>query len=622
MSKSPGSGVAWADELADRLRKYSWPWKSHRPKFDGPLTLPALVAETENHLEARKSVKSRQSWRSLRAEAQWTSSNLGQELKRIRSGTQRSAWKAFALLPGLLDKPSAVRRLRLNVGRLRALTEDPTTLVASWRDVVSAHQDSSATSQLREFRVRLFLSLAQSQGLSPETISSRLAGILRGSSMEIALLHRSMGEDVPIPVPDGRLDMADEELLDLCDRFLRASPPQGESVVYLAFDQARTMTAGPIEVGSVSFIDGMLLNSLLQHRGDDERIPPELKRDDPMIRFPFKDLPESGEYVLVRVDLGRGPAAGALGRAESIAHGLVALAGFHQGGTSWRPLEGYVHFLDGELSGHSPFQPPRPELVSVAMDPTSEWLVRNSQGLKPHIPAEGSQLKAAVDELTWLLKARELPDAQRLSLSQRIGEWVSTALGGDDVWHVIKNHMKSWWIATEAQWWLFNVAASAASHLTGSFGPKDENAASHVKAFAPKGIAAGIDLARFVSTVRKLVPYVKDAQLRTELVDIARFTSTPQEAQCWVSNRSSEFKILTDRAQRVRNSAIHGRSLEPESVESAATFLSGVVSSMLAIWIEGIVRGGNPTRWFMAETARVERKLMSQRKTPTRIFFA
>lgn len=606
----------WHEELSDRLSKYRW--KRNRPDFKGPLSLPALVSETEAHLTARRTVRTA-SWRSLKLEASWTFASLGPELSGLWSRQQRAASNTYGLLPGLIGNGSGVSRLQRNVRKLHALTELPAAVRAAWRDVVATHTDAAAAPALREYRLRLFLSLAQAQGWSIEAICSQLAALLRGSSFEIALLRRSMGEEVPIPLPVDYLDVSLDERLAWCLHALQLAPREGKSIVYLAFDRARTLSLNGVSVGSVTFIDGMLLKSLLDRDGDLNRLPKELRREDPMIRATLDGLPDSGEFVLARVDLGLGHASRALQQAESVVEGLVALAQFHQGGTTWKRLGGFIHFLDGELSGHSPFHRPVDPPVNVAMDRTAEWLRKASHQLHPHSAGDG-ELKAAVHELTWLMKGQEFPDAQNLSLSLRIGDWASTALGTKDVWTLLLNHMQSWWIAVEAQHWLLNVAVQTASHLTGPFGPKNVKAERLVRTFAPRGITE-IYLAKFVRLAGKLAPLTEDERLRSELIGITQIVSSPQEAKRWLATRENDFGILVGRAQRVRNSAIHGRPLESESVESSAAFLSVVVSGILAIWIQGILRGAKPVRWFRSETARVAKGLMSPSKKPVDVFF-
>ncbi|HTB49962.1 MAG TPA: hypothetical protein VK701_03220 [Solirubrobacteraceae bacterium] len=422
-------------------------------------------------------------------------------------------------------------------------------------------------------------------------VSSVLAGALNDDAY--ALMR--MGHDVPEPPP--RLtDSAGWTLdrrLDACRDFVQASAPRARLVAWVAFDHAFLpqlyQPLGPVELWAGQVYPAWLASG----NGRDDGPVPELASGQHTMFLPD----ESDEpWVLMRLDLGERPNAGAADHARDLALTIVQMAVTN---SDWELMPGCALVRDGNWWGSTIHRvPPGGQHDDPHHEPTGHYLAQLDPEIVQGLTARLPEVEDAAADVRWAESVRRVPDeAQRAALMVRLLERrLPEAAGGQARWG-----RKDGWTA-RSRWWLrddwanlqlFNDLRDAA--FEGVYGidrafrqdlflqyealmlPRVEGLRFE---YRPKAIMRGL---------HELQGHLRPDRMANRIVGwtATQLTDGPAAAGRIDAHRG-RFDVLLRRANRVRNAVLHGNDTVPAVVASVEPFLQRLAEAVIGAQLRGL----------------------------------
>lgn len=272
------------------------------------------------------------------------------------------------------DAAHAVERLET----LRAELADPATAAAAFDDLTAVVADPVSSLRIIDGRLAVLACALELADRSVHQVCQLIGGIVDDQAFEIDVArHELDGTEIARrerPDEQAGLDVAAR--LELSRRYLQHPAQTGHHVVWVAYEGARVETGDWREqVGLVEFFDGPTMVNAIKNPGQEflsRPLPAELTNPRQAGGISDDLWPDQEDvpcWVAARVDLGPGPFSDPVRIGKEQADAIVQFAIFRMGDSTWKPLSGYVHCVDGaERSWRGPFY-----LDSSRDDFRAEW---------------------------------------------------------------------------------------------------------------------------------------------------------------------------------------------------------------------------------------------------------
>jgi hypothetical protein len=459
---------SWIDELAQAMARPDQRWSG-----EDILDLVVAVADISAWLYDPRPYHSdhKRGWKSAVADFR-AADQVGSQVQAALSADLTAARKATSGLPGTNtngvsgtnpDAPRAAAQAA--VQRLRDRWTDPAVLDAAWLDLTDACRDPNTTYYTIAARRDLFWQLVRAADRNTRDLSNRLVGILNDNALETCLVRVRLG-DIPTPDPGGwpgRDDAAGlngTARLDLCQRLLTAPTTAGHHVVWVGFDRARLDDV--TTVWPITFYRGDWVRGILEHRGSDlSRLPVELTNPD--LPFRHDDLLRDTDIVLARVDLGTRAFTDAPRVAAEQAQAVVALASFRVGDRYWRPVQGYIHAIDGQIYAETPFRRlfDYRDIAPTYHDATARQLTKLPASLASRLPITDREFTDTIDALRWWQDAEGQQPLAAVVLDVRVIDFVAERFVHKPLHAYLREYLAAAWVRHEVHETLFEVAFKA-----------------------------------------------------------------------------------------------------------------------------------------------------------------
>jgi len=521
-------------------------------------------------------------WQSLLAEIDHTTAALGPDVTEL---------VAIALTPlnGAIDAKSPpteanVSALGRAIEQTRVALCDPAVRRAAWDDALAGFREDIAPEQAAG-RLRILRDLVELAQGDWGGISSTLAGAVNNDTSALA----AMGQEVEVDIGEHQnaAGWSVEERLDACREYVGKQPPKGHLIAWLAFDRASLpefyQPLGPAELWTAQVCPQWPREG----RGRADGPIPDFAGDEYEVFLPSLD--ESGR-VLMRLDLGERPSAGAGEDARDLARTIVQMA---VTSSSWDLLDGCAFVRAGHWWG-SPIGP-RPEVSENPVhEPTGRFLADLDPKFVSGLVARVADVEELAGDVKWAESVRKLPDAaHRAALSMRLLERrLPTAPGAQPGWG--KAHV--WLVRT--RWWLREGCANrqlfrdlADAAFEGVHGIPAKHAANKelflryqalmlpskgdlAFEYRPKAIMNGLgDLAG------ELLEGSMEARIVTSAAGMCSDGAAATER---LEEHGRRFDVLLRRAARVRNAVLHGNNTVPAVAESVQSVLEQLTAAVIS----------------------------------------
>jgi hypothetical protein len=563
----PTKPPTWVDEFSQAMTSSDRRWSEA-----DVLDVVAAAADLYAWLRDPRPYEGRfhrQGWESAVDDLDTAAGLIGPRLHAALGRDLTSALSATAGLPG--SDPTPTRpAAQTALAALRARWTDPAVLEAAWSDISDACRDHRTPDATVAARRDLFWQLVRAADRNTKELGRLLAGVLDDYALVVEMARVRLG-DLPNPGPgawprhDQPAELGEPERIGLCQRLLAMLPMPAHHVVWVAFDRASldgtTQTVGPI-----SFYDGAWVRATLEHNGlGRSQLPAELTSPDSPLRSP--DLPKGDRIVLARVDLGTGVFPDAPRVAAEQAQAVVTVASVRAGDRYWRPLDGYIHATDGQVTGWSSFGLPFQRAdVAPDLDRTADELGTLAATLGPRLPVADPALTEMIDALGWWQSATDQPPLAAIVLDVRVLELVAARVTNGAWYDYLDSYHRDDWIRSRIISTLHSVvfAAMRGYHVV----PSSEHlqlAGLEATLFEP--IPGGRHLFHAdralaaLPTLSTIWP-VHD-HLGRQLRSLAADLSSPAALEAWFQALGDRWTRACARLQRVRNALAHGGPLTP-----------------------------------------------------------
>jgi hypothetical protein len=357
-----------------------------------------------------------------------------------------------------------------------------------------------------------------------------------------------------------------EDRLDLSRRYLCIPARPGRHVVWVAYGDAHLASDDlHAEVGPVQFFDGPALRKAIgEGEASQHRLPEELL--DP--RGPGgRDLdiwPGGGEirrWVAARVDLGTGQFSDPIRIGRAQADAIVQLAAFENGESTWQPLAGVLHLVDGRHHSSERFRLP---------DDFHDLLVDRDTTAR-QFPEVASTVGARLSVVDPVL-GRLLRELSTLNASTRSAE-PDMAADIRVIEFVTRQNELSYW----PDFLKDNIAVHHARNraireiyqavlgvLDAMVFDNEGNFERRMREFLPDGRMlmnrkAALDL------IPELMVGLPDHHTAARrLREVARRVQDLAQLNAWIDELAADYRIRISQAARFRNGFTHGGGAAPE----------------------------------------------------------
>ncbi|WP_327034886.1 hypothetical protein [Micromonospora ureilytica] len=485
--------------------------------------------------------------------------------------------------------------------RLQARLSEPAVVAAAWRDLVDACQGTIVSAGELGNRRDLFRSLLLGAELNPRATGRVLAGVLHDSATFVAEARVLIGEldRDDIGTWPGRRDAAglDEAArLALCERLLGTPPRDGHHVVWLVFGQAY-IDSTRFSVGPVTFYMGPMVEGMIGKVGPGmEWVPAELRHVDGWLRS--EDMPSEDGIVFARVDLGRGRFADPVGRAVELARAIVSIAQFDTHSSNWVPWSGFLHAVDGRVTGMPLFLSPTPTPHPAPwLDSTGDVLEGMSGKLGPHLSPIAETLRDAIEVVRWWQDAEDQSNISRVVLDVRVVEWVSSLVGGGAWYTFLGQTWKQQWIRAWIHEHLYTTCAEAASR-PGAVAPElhAQLASALFKIQPSEGrgtYAVRLDRAlEVLPDLQAIHPF--HTRIGRRLSSLSARLATPATLEDWCRELEVDWSSQVNRLRRLRNALTHGGPASAGAVDTVGAFGRETARTALRATLTSLVDGRGP----------------------------
>lgn len=487
---------------------------------------------------------------------------------------------------------------RSKTDRLRARLNDSSTRSAAWTDLVSGCRDSALPYDSLAHRRDLFWTLLQTASYDTRRLSSTLSGIIGDRELDILSARIWLGELEPSALrsshPFAQANMGEQERLILCERLVTQPSSRAHHVVWVAYKYAH-LTDAYQAFGALTFYKKELLEETVRHPDAFPwTVPAELRPADSF--FSVDNLPDGEEVVLVRVDLGTTALTDPALAAQKEADSVIALAKFHTGYSRWRPLQGYMHAIDGRIASISHFMEPldtdalpRPP----SLDPINDELKDLESSLSPLLPINDPDLLEIIDATHSWHEARQQSPLSSILLNVRIIEVIASRVTGGPWFRFLDGYLSRSWIRRRMHDSLHQAIYQAAYKNIDQFPQpiRDEQARWRSSIFTHRAaygfradLRAGLDALPFFVTL-----YAPHEQRAREIKQVAQRLSSTAEVARWRDRLEVDWTASRMRLHSLRNALAHGGPVDLDGTESVHRFAEQLAATSLSIGIRGIL---------------------------------
>lgn len=550
--------------------------------------------------------------------------------ERVRARTTASA-DLVSAVESLLDPTSAAdstseASTRRVLTTLVAQLAHPATAVAAFDDLFTVVQDRSSSSALIRGRFLVLTSTLEVADRSVAEVCRLLGALVDDQAVEINyVLHTLDGAELEdYERPDALAGMDLEARLRLARRYLGQLPDdQRRHVVWVGYDNARVVTtnAWSEQIGPVTFFDGP---SMLRGLADPtqvwqpERLPGELTATSEHNIF-LREPPwptEERPWVAARVDLGYGRFSNpvAVGRAQ--ADGLVELAVF-RGATrsTWRPLAGFVHVVDGVARSWSDFHRLTSTTDNLApYDSTADYFADLAAEIGPHLPATDPMLRRLLSLVQTLNSTAASTGPDSIAICVRVVEFVARQCRTGSWTGFLDDRGATLYAYNELLGELFAAVDAVVNRF-----PFDGSEIGLDRAELRRRLRTSqandramlhLDVALDLAPQLLAVLPVHHALTR-RLRDVVRRTSDPAELNGWVDELRQDHRAKVARLSRFRNGLLHSGT-GGTALSSTIRGFSYRQAAMIARQALEAVLQGQDVREHFAQVRRRNREWRSQ----------
>lgn len=566
----------YLDEVSTLLVDVPYPHiKPSRPR-DTEYGLLTAIAEVEAWLDAGPNDDQKErDRRSFEADVTRSLSRPG-PLVRSRLTA------ADGLLAALQTVASAGTRadrepVRTGLAALQAELADPKTTIAAFEDLLETARDPSNSYVLVTTRLTVLTEVLEISDRSSAEICRILGGVLDDQALEISIARRGL-DGTPIAKvdrPDEFAGLSEDERLELSSCYLLRPAREGHHVVWVAYDDAQVSANGSWrqQVEMVEFFDGPTLIERLSNPGvvsTDETLPEELLtpggpggRDIDL----WPPAKQHRHWVAVRVDLETNTFSNPIEVGREQADAIVQLAIFASRTSTWTPLAGVFHLVDGVHHSSEPFRTPDEiqHRVSVDNDSTAAELPEIASSIAGHLPIVDPALRRLLREISALNASTRSGGLDLFTREITVIETV-TRLNREPPTTWPKFLEKNLAIF-QARMQVIDEIYEAVSQVLEAFCFTDAPHLnrSAIREFLPDGRTlfkkkVALDL------VPQLVPRLPDHHIAARrLREVARRTQDVDHLQEWIDLLAADCRIKISRAERLRNGLSHAGAA-PEEV--------------------------------------------------------
>ncbi|NBF00221.1 hypothetical protein FE391_43470 [Nonomuraea sp. KC401] len=590
------------DELREALG-----WRADRPWWSDLDLLDAVVAaeEVAGWLADRRRYDKRYHkgpWTEAIKEFTAALPRLGPAVQAVLQPQLQGAQAALAGFPGAADDPDR-EPVKLALGALRRRWAEPPVLDAAWQDLLAACRDEEACADTIAARRDLFWRLARLTDWPPGELSSALCSLLDGSVADVTCARVQLDDIDPPPYEqwgeqDQRSDLPDEDILELARRLLLLRPQPARHVIWLAFVNAASALTMK-QIGPVTLVDGAWLRARLEDGSPHllEALPAELRQW--RGEAGYRHVPEGDDVVMARVDLGDGAFADPVETARERLHALVGLAGFRAGRSEWTPLEGYLHAIDGAISGWQVFRLVGSERRRPQAEPMGRLLGELIVKLWEQLAGADKDLRETAGAVHWWQAAQQQQPLSALVLNVRVIEVTAARVSTLGWTSYLDTYLASAWIRAIIFDHLVRVIGEAlrdpegkavGHHAELGLLRRDIEAGNAPGLTGFDGVAAVKALPRLI----ELYPLHCRAGRRLRLLE-GRLAS-PAALAGWADDVAARWEAARARLRRARNAVAHGGP-----VTSDVTATLDQVSRYLSAWSLSLLLDGDKAGGQLAD---------------------
>jgi hypothetical protein len=622
MSALVRADLQWFDLLQDVVERAQH--NPHGTLLDPPSILDEALQWLKDPREFDPKFH-RGAWDSCFADVRSSLTALGPALKKVVEKPAAAALATLAPLPG----PNPTMAVRVPaiaaLEELAAAFGDPSALAASWRDLMSATKNEATSLSWLSFYADTFTSLLRANSQSVPSTIRLINGVLHDGAwarLEALYLRGDLdpAEAQTWPPPNEAAGLMIGEREELCERLLTTEPTAHHHVVWLAFNRAVLREHPGVTVDQVQFFEAALIRSAVAAGSSEATLPAELFST----WITEREIPDSDEIVLARVDLGTCVEPDPSRRASAIAEALVATARFRTGPFSferWSELDWFMRVVDGRIVQASLWVPDNElpgsreayELVGTELSSLAGSAIASANPDKRTI--------ARLDALRWFYRAQNMEPAARLLLDVRILELIASSIHSDDPrWR--KYLDKFWqdaWVRHSTLWEIFTAVRDAGRQpfMAHDVDPKARADIDRMLVDVLKRRDAYRVEPNFHEAVKvlpMLSPLFSPFGLRgRRLRGLVSRTHDIGTLQAWVRENASDWQALLDRTQRCRNALAHGGPINDRVMASASHFARTLGGFALGQEVQAVVGGHDlsASHQELADDARAWRALIA-----------
>lgn len=593
--ESPSMNLSAIGQLVEALTQARPPY-ADRHKRGLALPLASVAAEIEEWLAHwRPSAWGKTHNReSLESDLVAAIASVGQHLE-VELSNSADHYLAAVRRIATKAAPSPAERedARANGHVLLAAVTTPRALRAAWDDVVAVVSQQAPRRTVLQTTAN-FDAVVERSGRDPSAVSQTLRGLLVGAALDIDEVRFQLGDIERAPEP-ARFQQVDDlsatERLELSRRYLGLPGKTGRCVVWLSVAPAR-LDSAYVDVGGMFFVEARW--AIPNARSDSgQRFP---HRDE--LRGPWVGLrevgngPDDSAEVLVRIDLGRRAAAGAIEDALASVRAVTEAAAVQSAGGLWRPNGWEMLLVDGRVAATRHGMPPHvqgADAYPINMDRTAGYLVEHTESFARSLRAQQLPYHLA-EALRSATEARDADARSAIILRVRVLELVASYAGLRGVRDLAKPLGDEWpYVAVRQE-------LSAAVHDALSYSPFDE-------AYDPD-VAQRVEvLARAIRTHEEDLSFRLDfeaaVRLREELLATSAGSFKQRridwairvltDASAYVAaldERQQDTTLLSGRLFRVRNALAHGSPAPQATIASVGDFAEFLSRTAVRLGLE------------------------------------
>jgi hypothetical protein len=466
--------------------------------------------------------------------------------------------------------------------RLDAALATDEAIVAAWCDLVASCTNSRAKVEKVSFRRDTLWALAERRDLELGSfgVFHEVSAVLTDSAYAVQEEIDPAGVDdeyisQPPWQPSG---VPTWQRLDLCARILARPPERGDCIIWLRLSAAN-LPQYEVTHGQVTFYNAAYLSAFVKHPIPTAELPKHFKAS-PSEILGRDTLDEGVEWweddsnmVYARVLLPDTVVQTAAAKARALVEALKAVN--HATKNSWRILNGFIVFVDGDCSL---IQRGPKEDIPDPYEPRNDSMGRDvglMAGSNQALDSESMhELQDAIGMSTALKKAGDDSPQATVIAAVRAIEHVNTWTTGGGTGHwadFVATYFKRAYSCGRVVADIHKYARAAIDHVPGP-GPQPDlaNLRSTLLVFDwPHERFHTRGAADHMSTLAKIYA---DHWLSRGVGELATVLGTKQAMYGRLEEHGQRFDRQLGRLKRLRNSAIHGGPLSDAACRSVETF--------------------------------------------------